>query len=478
MRVSGVTFPGVPGIVLGHNENIAWGATNVGPDVQDLYLETFNDKGEVKTPGGWEPARIVKNEIKVRTSPLKPDTTTVSYDVTVTRHGPIVTEDGGKRYALRWTARDPKNSEFEAFFQMNRAKNWDDFKGALRTYGGATQNFVFADVKGNIGWYAAGRIPLRKTGDGSVPYDGATDDGEWTGYIPFEELPNLFNPPDGLIVTANQRIVGTSYKYPQMSRDVAPPWRARRIHDALEAKRKITMDDVRDVQLDVFNIPLATLGKTIVKDAAASPETLAVLKDWDGRMTPDSRGSVLTNEIRNCVANKMADANKPAPLFYVRERITDWAVREKIARWLPPGFANYDELLKSCDASVRASLADPKRFGPDDKTWVWGKTFVTRFPHPLAGVAFIGAQFAIPVIPISGSGQTPNVGSSVSMRHIASPGNWDVTRHVIPLGESGDPASPHFKDQFEAWRTGTPMIFPFTRTAVEKTAVDVVVMKP
>jgi penicillin G amidase len=478
MRVSGVTFPGVPGIVLGHNGDIAWGATNVGPDVQDLYLETFNDKGEVKTPTGWEPAKVIHNEIKVRTSALKPDTNVINYDVTVTRNGPIVLDEGGKRYALKWTARDTSNSEFEAFFQLNRARNWDNFKTALSTYGGAAQNFVYADTKGNIGWYAAGRIPIRKTGDGSIPYDGSTNDGEWTGYIPFGELPNLYNPPEGIIVTANQRIVGTSYKYPQISRDVAPPWRARTILNDLNAKSKITPDDVRDVQYDTFNIPLDALAKHIVMDNGASDATLAVLRGWDGRMTPDSRGAVLANEIRACVANKMADDNKPIPPFVIRERITDWAIREHVARWLPAGFAKYGDLFKACDASVRTSLADPKRLGPDEATWTWGRTFQSRFPHPLATAPFIGAQFATPAKSIGGSGQTPNVGSNVSMRHIATPGNWDMTRQVIPLGESGDPSSAHYKDQFDAWVSGTPMIFPFSKGAVEKASVEVVTYTP
>ncbi len=478
MRVSGVTFPGVPGIVLGHNEFFAWGATNVGPDVQDLYYETFNEQGDYKTPTGWQKPGIRHEIINVRSNPLKPETTPVTFDVTETRNGVIVVEEGGKKYALKWTARDPKNNEVEAFFTANRAKNWEGFKTALRSYGGATQNFVYADVKGNIGWYAAGRIPIRRTGDGGLPYDGSTTDGDWTGYIPFEELPNLYNPPDGLIVTANQRIVGTSYKYTQMSQDAGSPWRARRLHDIIDAKKNITMDDVRDAQYDVFNIPLDNLSKTIVKLGAASPETLAVLRDWDGRMTPDSRGSILTTEIRSCLANKMADENKPAPAFLIRERIIDWAVREQTARWLPSGFANYTDFIKSCDASSRISLADPRRLGPDDTKWTWSRNFTSRFPHPLAAAPLIGAQFMTPNVPLTGSGQTPNVGSNVSMRHIASPGNWDATRHVIPLGESGDPRSPHFKDQFEAWRTGTPMIFPFSKAAVEKAGTEIVVMSP
>lgn len=481
MHVSGVTFPGVPGIVLGHNEYFAWGATNVGPDVQDLYVETFNEKGEVKTPAGWEKARIRKELINVRGNLMKPDTAPVEFEVMVTRHGPIVSEDGGKKYALKWTASDPKNNELGAFVAANKAKDWEGFKAALKEYGGATQNFVYADIKGNIGWYAAGRIPIRRTGDGGLPYDGSTNEGDWVGFIPFGELPNLYNPPDGLIVTANQRIVGTDYKYTQMSRDAAAPWRARRIHDAIEAlnaKHKLTMDDVRDVQYDALNIPLLNLSKQIVKLGAASPETLAVLKDWDGKMTPDSRGSILTTEIRGCIANKMADDNKPAPAFLIRERITDWAVREETTRWLPTGFASYTEFIKNCDASSRLSLADPKRLGPDDTKWTWSRNFTSRFPHPLAAAPLIGGQFAISAVPLSGSGQTPNVGSNVSMRHIASPGNWDATRHVIPLGQSGDPQSSHFKDQFDAWRTGTPMVFPFTKAAVEKAAVEVWVLSP
>ena len=474
MRVAGVAVPGGPGVVLGHNANIAWGATNVGPDVQDIYEETLNANGEYKTPNGWAKATIRKETINVRTSVFKTDTTPVTIDVMETVHGPVILEDGGKKYALKWTALDPKNNEFEAFFGLNRAKNWQDFKNALKTYGGATQNFVYADVKGNIGWYAGGRIPIRRTGDGAFPYDGSTNAGDWTGYIPFNELPNLYDPPSGLIVTANQRIVGTDYKYPQIGRDVASPWRARRIWDRLSAKSKITMDDVRDAQYDDLNMPLDMMAKAIVKSASASNETLEVLRNWDGRMTPDSRGALLANEIRICVGNKLADENRSIPASIIRERVLERAMREGLTRWI----ASADQVLRTCDATVRASLADPKRFGADPTTWTWGRTWVSRFPHPLAAAPLIGMQFAAPSVPISGSRETPNLGSAVSMRLITSPGNWDTTRHVIPLGESGDPQSPHFKDQFDAWRTGMPMIFPFTKPAVEAAAKEVWTLSP
>lgn len=477
MHVAGVTFPGVPGVVLGHNDSIAWGATNVGPDVQDLYSEKFDSEGRYLTPTGWVEPKKRTEVIKFRPNPLKPETESVSFEVTETRHGPIILEDAGNKYALRWTALDPKNSEFETFFGIDRVRNWQEFKNSIKTYGGASQNFIYADVKGNIGWYVAGKIPLRRTGDGSLPYDGSTADGDWIGSIPFDELPNLYNPPGGIIVTANQRTVGTTYKYPQMWRDAAAPWRARRILDSLNSKQKLTMDDVREIQLDVLNIPLLNLSKEIVKRQAASTDTLKDLQGWDGRMIADSRAALLVNEIRGCLADKIAAENRPVPAAAIRERVLDWAVRDESKRWLPAAFHDYGAFLASCDTFARTSLADPKRFGPDDSKWVWGNVVRSRFPHPLASAPLIGGQFAIQSIPINGSGQTPNVGPFVSMRLIASPGNWDLTRQVIPLGESGDPRSPFYRDQFEAWRTGAPQLFPFSRAAVRKAAVSVTVFK-
>ena len=469
MRVAGVTFPGVPGVVLGHNDSIAWGATNVGPDVQDLYLETFDAAGKYKTPDGWRPAKIRRETINVRRNPLKPETEAVDFPVTETRHGPVIIEDGEKRYALNWTAFDPRNNELGAFFSANRASNWDQFQNALKTYGGAAQNFVYADVKGNIGWYAAGKIPIRRVGDGSLPYDGATTDGDWVGSIPFEELPHMYNPPGGFIVTANQRTVGTDYKYQSFIRDAASPWRARRIFELLNSNQKVDADAVRDIQLDVMNMPLKRFAETVVRKSAASDATIAVLKGWDGRMVPGSAAALIANDIRTCSAAKIADDNKPAPAALVRERVLQDALDQNKKYWLPKQFADFATLLKTCDAEAAANFAT--KFGPDRTQWTWGKLSRSRFPHPLAAVPFIGAQFAAPSVEIAGSGQTPNVASYVSMRLIAMPGLWDETRHVIPLGESGDPASPYFKDQFELWRTGAAAIFPFSAAAVEKAAV-------
>jgi penicillin amidase len=235
------------------------------------------------------------------------------------------------------------------------------------------------------------------------------------------------------------------------------------------------MDDVAAIQLDSYNIPLVNLKSEIVAQNAASAETISILKSWDGRMTPDSKAALVINEIRVCLANRIADENKPVPPTIIRERILDWVIRKRPARWLPKPFADYPDFYRWCDTEVTAALA--KRF-PDASKQVWGSVWMSRFSHPLAVAPLIGGQFATPNIPITGSGQTPNVGSSVSMRHIAAPGNWDATRHVVPLGQSGDPKSEHFKDQFDLWRTGTPAVFPFSKDAVTRAAVDTSEFRP
>jgi penicillin amidase len=172
----------------------------------------------------------------------------------------------------------------------------------------------------------------------------------------------------------------------------------------------------------------------------------------------------------------MVADNSPVPSYAIRERILDWAIREKSARWLPKGFASYSGFINACEKDSLSSLES--RYGADREKWIWGNVFQARFMHPLAIAPLIGAQFVIKPVGLNGSGQTPNVGSYVSMRHIASPGNWDATRHVIPLGQSGNPQSPHWKDQFEAWRTGSPQIFPFSKDAVTKATKETVTLQP
>ncbi|MEZ5346783.1 MAG: penicillin acylase family protein [Pyrinomonadaceae bacterium] len=391
MRVSGVTFPGVPGVVLGHNESIAWGATNVGPDVQDVYIEEFNDKGEYKTPEGWKKARVRKEEIRFRPNPLFPKLEAEAIEVLETRNGVVFTESDGKKLSLNWTARKPENQEFEAFFSLNRARNWDDFNSSLKAYGGASQNFIYADTKGNIGWHIAGKIPVRRKGEGDVPYNGATNDGDWIGWIPYDELPALFNPESGFIVTANQRIAGTSYKHQQIIRQFAAPWRARRIYDLLSANDKVTMDFNGEVQHDSFNIPLSSFAKEIVKRKAASGETISILGSWDGKMTADSVGATIADQINACVGTEIANVNKPASAWHIRQVILPWAIPNDDKLWLPEKYTTWDALLKACDSKAVSDLAKTARLGGTDRSnWKWGSFRVANFNHPLVVAPLIG----------------------------------------------------------------------------------------
>jgi penicillin amidase len=494
LRVAGVTSPGLPGIVIGHNERIAWGFTNVGPDVQDLYLEKFDAANPRKymTPAGWREAEVRHEEIKVRKSFIESSTEIVPLDVTITRHGPIVMEKNGKRYALRWTALDPKLDNATGFQALNRARNWKEFVASLSSYVGPMQNMVYADVDGHIGYYAAGRIPIRKSGDGSIPYDGATDAGEWTGFIPYDKLPQLYDPPSGIIVTANQRIVGRDYPY-FLTHLWPAPYRARRILDLLQAKPKLTIEDFRAIQGDTYSIAASTFAREFVKLARQQPptanddkwrETTKLLDGWDGRMNADSRAALLVAVMRSEFSKRIFTAALGAELAKVytwpnRDTLIDRIITEKPREWLPKEFKDYAELLRACEAAARETLT--KQYGADETQWTWGQNAKVRFPHPLAAVPLIGQQFLIPPFPQNGSsGNTVsvNVGRNVSMRFIADPSDWDRTQHGITLGESGLPQSPHWKDQLEDWRNVTPRAFPFTKAAVASAARETLLLEP
>ncbi len=479
-RVAGVTFPGVPGVVLGHNEFIAWGATNLGPDVQDLYIEELNDKKENKTANGFKPSNIRTEEIKVRKSPFGTETETVSLEVIETDDGVIIQDNGAKKVALKWTAFDSKNNELEAFLLLNRAKNWDEYKAALKTYGGATQNFIYADVKGNIGFHDAGAIPIRDSGDGSVPYDGTKANGKWKSYIPFEELPESYNPARGFIVTANQRLAGDSYKY-HLGNLWADPYRARRIYQLLEANKKVTIQDASDIQHDIYNISYANFAREVVKMESASDGTLNVLRGWDGKMSADSKAALLINAIRRQVYVKILNFKIGDDLRQQFQggnsnSFIDWLIREQPADWLPKEFKSYKNLLIAADKDAREDLA--KNYGADESKWNWGSFWKINFPHPLNPAPIVGAIFVVPSVEGSGYSLTPNVGQSVSMRLVTMPGDWDKTRHGIALGESGDPKSAFYKDQFQSWLSGNTPVFPFSKSAVDENTKQVVLMNP
>ena len=494
VRVAGVAAAGLPGVVIGHNDHIAWGFTNVGPDVQDLYIEKFNPDNpkQYQTPSGWQDAVIRHEEIKVRKGIGSSEFDTVTQDVTVTRHGPIIFEGDGKRYALRWTGLDPTKNNADSTYVLNRARNWKEFNTALESFTAPTQNIVYADVDGHIGYHAAGVVPIRKSGDGSVPYDGATDAGEWTNYIPIATLTAVYDPPSGIIVTANQRIVGTDYPY-FLTHSWAQPYRARRIWDLLNEKPKLSAEDIRRVQGDVYSIAGVLFTKEAVKllRPKLTPSddkltaTLEAFDKWDGRVNAESTVAPIASQMRLAFRSKILTAALGQELVRSYQwsnfdTTLDRVIKDQPATWLPKEFSSYADLMRACYDEAITNLT--KSLGADQSKWTWGDLAKARFPHPLGGAPLIGAQFTVPPFPQNGTGgslgATVNVGASVSMRLIADPSDWDKTQQGIALGESGLPKSPHWSDQLADWRAVTPHEFPFTQAALVQAAKEKLVLEP
>jgi len=493
VRVAGVTAPGGPGVILGHNDYIAWGMTNVGPDVQDLYEEKFdpNNSKRYMTSTGWREADVRHEEIKVRKGFTDSATDTVPLDVTVTHHGPIVFEKGGKRYALRWTALDPTLNKADSAYVINRARNWKEFSAALESFTAPTQNIVYADTAGHIGYHAAGIVPIRKSGDGSVPYDGSTDAGDWVKYIPIKDLPTLYDPPSGIIVTANQRIIGTDYPY-FLTHSWAQPYRARRIFELLNQNAKLTTDDFRRIQGDVYSIGGVSFARQVSKilrpglkpDEAKLGELLDAFDNWDGLMKADSRVAPMVIQMRAAFRSRILTAALGDELIKVYQwsnfdTTIDRLIAEQPKDWLPKEFTSYADLLRACYDDARKVIV--KNLGEDESKWTWGDLVKVNFRHPLAPAPLIGLQFTVAPLPQNGSGglaATVNVGANVSMRLIADTSNWDQTQHGITLGASGIPSSPHWTDQLADWRAVTPHVFPFSEAAIAKATKETWVLEP
>ncbi len=493
LRVAGVTAPGGPGVIIGHNDYIAWGMTNVGPDVQDLYEEKFdsNNPKRYLTSAGWRDAEVRHEEIKVRKGFADSATDAVPFDVTITQHGPIVFEKSGKRYALRWTSLDPTLNKIDSAYGINRARNWKEFTAALESFTAPTQNIVYADAAGHIGYHAAGIVPVRKSGDGSVPYDGSTDAGEWVKYIPIKDLPTLYDPPSGIIVTANQRIVGTDYPF-FLTHSWAQPYRARRIFELLNQKPKLTTDDFRRIQGDVYSIGGVSFAREVSKilrpglkpDEAKLAELLDAFDHWDGLMNADSRVAPMVGQMRAAFRSRILNAALGDELikdfqWSNFDTTIDRVIAEQPKDWLPREFASYSDLLRACYEDARKAMA--KNVGEDESKWTWGGLSKVNFRHPLSLAPMIGLQFTVAPLPQNGTGglaATVNVGANVSMRLIADTSNWDQTQHGITLGESGIPSSPHWSDQLADWRAVTPREFPFSEAAVAKATKETWVLEP
>src|SRR5581483_8585652 len=296
--VVGVTLPGYPYVIVGHNRRIAWGCTNVGPTVEDAYVETFNDRGQYLTPEGWKSSEVRHETIHVKG---KPDE---NLEVQITRHGPIVSQlvpGETRQLALRWSLYDGIRNPF---FRIDSAQSWKQFREALSEFDAPSQNVVYADVDGNIGYQTTGKVPIRAAGDGSLPVDGSNDAHEWIGYIPFDKLPSVLNPPSGIIATANGRITPNGYPY-SISVEWEAPWRTDRIYSVLGSGRKFSTSDMLALEMDVYSELDRFLADKLVsavdgsKNASTRARTTAeILRYWNGQMDANSAAPTIVSRAR------------------------------------------------------------------------------------------------------------------------------------------------------------------------------------
>lgn len=484
-HTAGVSLPGGPLVVIGHNERIAWGMTNTGPDVQDIYLETLKpgDPDKYLVNGRWVDAELREERIGVRA------TRDVKIAVKMTRHGPVIEEQGNHALALKWTALEPHAITFP-FLKMNQAQNWPQFKEAIRSFTGPMQNMVYADVEGNIGYYAPGWVPVRRHGDGSVPVPGNTDDYEWTGYIPFEDLPHAYNPPSGVIVTANSRVVPDHYPY-FITHGWAAPWRTARILRLLETGSNFTVEDMLRIDMDIYSAEDAALARDLLDAGAARPPdrpevklALSVLRDWDGNAHADSQTTLICEVTRPIVFErilrpKLGDdaSGYHWPLGWT---FLDAAIRNNWTRWLPPGDEDFNvTLMKSLAEAVQRISKLVGSTNPSD--WKWGETIHLTFRHPLDG--FWPGNRIFDVGPFAQAGMATTVkattaNSGPSMRMVVDFSNLDNSMNNITLGASGQVFSRHYRDQFPAWYTGRSFPMLFSDAAVRRAAVHRLVLQP
>jgi penicillin amidase len=497
LDVAGVTLPGLPFVIVGHNQRIAWGLTNVGPTVTDVYIENVKAQGAYQTPTGWVQPEHRTEIIHVRG---KPD---ITVDVRTTRHGPIITDliPGERRaLALRWTLYDGLQMPF---FDVDMAQNWQEFRRAFSLLDAPGQNVVYADVEGNLGYQATGKVPIRAGGDGTLPVSGADNAHEWIGYIPYEKLPSIYNPPSGVIATANGRITPDDYKY-SISTEWEAPWRTARIYHVLESGRKFSVADMLALQNDIHSEAHLFAAERFVYavDHAAKPSPRAkqaadLMRNWDGRMAASAAAptiaQVSTQELRRLllepklgVATVQKDkaTNPDATLnwkTYTWEMSSVWLENVFLhhpQRWLPEKYPNYDELLT---AAVEAAVNRPE--APKDLvSWRWGSYNAVEIQHPVLG--------QIPILNRwTGPGEQEQSGSGFSVKAVsrahgpserftANMADLDQSTLNLVTGQSGDFLSPNYMDQWKAWYEGTTFTLPFTAKAVESARAHRLVLEP
>ena len=504
-HAAGVTLPGYPFVIVGHNEHIAWGFTNLGADVQDLYIEHLRGSGsstEYESPGNvWHPVLHQREVIHVLHH------RDVVLDVISTQHGTVATPlisaifpKEKRALSLRWTIYDPANIT-ASFLNIDSAVDWPSFTAAFSTFGGPAQNVVFADDHGNIGYHAVGKVPIRgsiaqPTALSPVPTDALDATHDWAGYIPFDQLPQSFDPPGGILATANARVTPDGYPFP-ITLNWAAPYRNERIWKVLSARDHLAPADMLALETDVYSDLDHVIAQRLAyaidhsktKDKRIR-QAADILRKWNGNVDSNAPAPAIVDATRAAFWPLLLNPHlgphpgDSAQLYtwnekpYAEEQIIMYAP----ARWLPAHYPNWDEFLT---AAVVQGLFDAH--APFDLSkWQYGKSHPVDIEHPLfAQSPLLQRLVGVP----TGTGAQPQSGDTTTVKQVgrtfgpserftADLSNLDNSTLNIVLGQSGNPASPWFMDQWPAWYKGTTFTLPFTKSATDAAAAHTLTLTP
>ncbi len=501
--VVGFSFASVPGIIIGHNDNIAWGVTNVGPDVQDLYVEKINPSNDhqYEYKGEWKDMEVIEEVIKVNGGE------DIVLEVRLTQHGPIISDvqdDINQDLAFQWTHQEPSRI-LQSVVLLNQAQNYDGFREALRYWDLPSQNIVYADVEGNIGYQMPSLIPVRSEGNGDLPVPGWTGKYEWEDWVPYEELPALYNPEQGYIVTANHAVVDEDYPH-FLAGDWSSGDRGQRIVDMIEGKiargEKITADDIAQMQFDSKSLPAETYIPLLAGLSSNDSQVQAAierLRGWDMQEKQDSVPATIfeiffMNLINNVLADDIGEENVEKIPGHTKLIFMHELASQPNARWWDDAGTSAKETQE--DILVQ-SLTDAiswleENEGSDMNGWKWGSLHTITFADAIlgaSGVAPIEAIFNRGPFALDGGRDLVNAQSwsndeparvnwHPSMRMIVDLSDLEASRSVIPTGNSGHPYNEHYDDQMPLWLNGQTHPMLFGRDAVQAAAVDNLVLQP
>lgn len=504
-NVTGASWPGVPAVLIGHNERIAWGMTASMADVQDLYIERFHaqDPQLYEVNGAWQMAEVRKELIERRGH-----VTPYIEEVVLTRHGPLVTSlipGEMQPMALRWTGYEVDAGTIDCMLDLNRAADWQGARRALEGLRAPTVNVIYADVDGNIGYQLAGRIPVRSIGDGRVPVPGWNDEHAWTGYRSLEELPCSYNPPSGYIVSANNKPVGDNHPH-ALHGNWSPGFRARRIVDRIQAQPKHNVASFQSIQLDQVSLPLQSLARRVAELSIDDPQLRAAQADlayWDGVMDADSvAASLATMTLRHLRERLLATEIGPLAKYYLGRGFQEAlhpvsgmaGAHVEVVLGLLEGANAFWQSGESLDelvvASLRRAVDELKaERGPDMGRWSWGTLNRMAFVHPLGAAGPLKALLNRGPYPMGGddltvwpsghvSGSADLQVHSASYRMIVDLAELGASMSICPPGQSAHLASRHYADQVDAWRGGQLHIMHWDRDAVAAVAEGTLRLQP